>query len=66
MLITYHKEISPKGNEIRFPFDGFDEEIRSYLCKKLYLQEEYFISYNGYFLFIYLINGDRIDINLKG
>lgn len=60
--ITYHEGISPKENEIVFPHAMLDREIRDFLLEQDVYQDTYLVSSNDYFLFIYLRNGDRVDV----
>ena len=65
MYITYHKEVAkPESLESTIPHLVLNEEIQEFLIKRGILQIEYYFHFNGHFTFIYLDNGDRIDVAL--
>lgn len=65
MYITYHKEVSIEKELADFPHDCLDKEIRVFLLEMDVAQATYKVSSNGYYLFIYLNNGDRVDCRLN-
>lgn len=66
MYITYHKEVSkPVGiHSNSLPHIILDKEVRELIEKYDAVQEFYYWRNNGYYFFIYLDKGDRIDIEL--
>jgi hypothetical protein len=65
MYITYHEEISIGDKEvIDFPHGCLDITIKVYLENKGISQANYKVRSNGYYLFIYLDNGDRVDVKI--
>lgn len=65
VFITYHKEVEkPSDVKSLVPFGILDKHIKSYLEERDLYQEDYYIDYNAWYCFIYLENGDRIDVEL--
>lgn len=66
MNITYHKEIAkPDGVIASIPHAILDMGIRLFIDVKGCTQHEYYINHNDWYFFIYLDNGDRIDVALN-
>lgn len=63
MTIRYRKEVLRKGNEILFPHEALNTEIKNYLVDNDVYQRVYHVSYNEQYLFIYVRKGDRIDVS---
>lgn len=62
-MITYHKEIQLVGtNWINIPHQHLSNEIKSFIEDRNVKQDVYSVSANNWYLFIYLSNGDRIDV----
>lgn len=66
MDITYHKEVSkPESLESTIPHSILNEEIQGFIKDRIGIpQIDYYCDFNGHFTFIYLDNGDRIDVAL--
>jgi len=65
MYITYHEEIErPEGVDNNMPHMALNTDIRNYLEERGVAKRSYYTKMNGYYLFIYLFNGDRIDVKL--
>lgn len=65
MYITYHKDISqPEGLGL-YPFACMNKELQAKLIEWDVKQTSYAIDYNAWYLFIYLKNGDRVDVSLN-
>lgn len=64
MYITYHEQIllNKKAKHLSHVF--LNEEIQDFIEERKVKQTSYEVLDNGCFLFIYLINGDRIDVAL--
>lgn len=62
MIITYHEDISVNGNTILFPHSCLNKEIQLFLSERNIFQSFYNVKSNSNFLFIYLDNGNRIDV----
>lgn len=64
MYITYHQQIilDPKANY--FPHCCLHNSIQAFIEEKKVKAKTYLVTTNGYYLFIYLLNGDRIDVQL--
>lgn len=63
--ITYHKEVPYKGvNEPTLPHCILDDKLKTYLENKEVKQDSYHFHDNGFYFFIYLNNGDRVDVML--
>jgi hypothetical protein len=63
MKFTYHKNV-PKPDDVQstWYWEMLSEELKSFLTDKNQVQDRYFFEDNGYYVFIYLSNGDRVDI----
>lgn len=64
MYITYHKSIQPVGDESLIPHEILNEELREFIESKGLKQDHYAFHDNGMYFFIYLDNGDRVDVTL--
>lgn len=68
MYITYHKEVSipePESSAIdTIPHIVLSNKIQDFIEARGVKQERYYCYENGYYFFIYLDNGDRIDCSL--
>lgn len=64
MKITYHKDLSFSGNMFKVPHSVLNKEIQNFINEHVASQLEYLCSSNGFYFFIYLGNGDRIDVQL--
>jgi hypothetical protein len=65
MYITYHESVALKGDECLIPFDILREEVREWISEQVGdVQKEYLCRTNGFYFFIHLSNGDRIDVKL--
>lgn len=62
MYITYHKELVVPDKATLIAHCALSREIQDYIREANVLQSFYHINGNGYSLFIYLNNGDRIDV----
>lgn len=67
MYITYHKEVEkPKDVTAFIPHICLNQDIQNFItehkCKQI---DGYYVDSNGFYFFIYLDNGDRIDCSLK-
>lgn len=67
MYITYHKEIDkPVGIIIQnLPHIVLDDKIRQFIEERGVKQDNYYFKSNNYYMFIYLDNGDRVDVQLN-
>lgn len=65
MTITYHKDIPVDNHLTRVPHIMLDKKIRKFIKDKNVKQDTYPVKANPYWFFIYLDNGDRIDIQVK-
>lgn len=65
MYITHHKLV-PKPDNVHatLPHEILSDEVRAILAKHGVRQEKYYFEDNGFYFFIYLDNGDRIDCAL--
>ena len=65
MYITYHKHID-KSHHVTatIPHEILSDELRAAIAQRGVKQDKYYFEDNGYFFFIYLDNGDRIDCQL--
>ena len=63
MHITYHQNTQPKGGEISINHCILNKEIQDFIKDTNATQLSYIYDCNGYYTFIYLKNGDRIDIS---
>jgi phenolic acid decarboxylase len=68
MHITYHKQI-PKDDEVvnTIPHEILCDEVKEFIREQQKIrgkieQKRYYFFDNGWFWFLYLDNGDRIDI----
>lgn len=63
MYITYHQSIERK-EEIcnQIPFSILSKEIQDKLTEWNVVQKAYYFDHNGFYSFLYLDNGDRVDI----
>lgn len=64
MYITYHKEVTLDKDATYFPHSCLSKEIQDFIEEKKVKASSYLVATNGYYLFIYLCNGDRIDVCL--
>jgi len=64
MYITYHIEVSVREGVINMPIEVLHPDIVEFLSKHECLQSQYLVWSSGYNLFIYLNNGDRVDVQL--
>ena len=62
MHITYHKDVQPEGGEISINHCILNKEIQDFIKDADAIQFYYQYDCNGYYTFLYLDNGDRIDI----
>lgn len=63
MNITYHKEVTTKHTDLGYiPHELLHPNIKAYIETLDVKQAIYQITCNGYYFFIYLDNGDRIDV----
>lgn len=66
MYITYHQQIKkPVEVQNTIPHEILRKELRDKLKEWKVEQERYFFNDNGFYWFIYLDNGDRIDTRLN-
>lgn len=67
MYITYHKEITKPEEVTAFiPHICLHYNIQSFIEENNCAQKDgYYFDSNGFYMFIYLDNGDRIDVLLK-
>jgi hypothetical protein len=66
MYITYHKEIErPNHVNNKISHDVLSTELKKFIIEKDAEQQSYFFNDNGFYFFIYLDNGDRIDVELN-
>ena len=63
MQITYHKDCQSSNPEhfILFPHCALAEEIQRYMRVKNCVQAHYRVYATAHFVFIQLLNGDRVD-----
>ena len=66
MKFTYHKNV-PKPEEVQstWVWEMLSEELKTFLTDKNQIQNRYFFEDNGYYVFIYLSNGDRVDVKIQ-
>ena len=66
MYITYHRNII-KPTEIKntIPHIILNKEVQDKLKEVNAVQTEYFFLNNEFYCFLYLNNGNRLDIELK-
>ena len=65
MHITYHVNVQLDMNATYFPHSCLAKEIQDFIEGRNVRAKEYLlVKSNGYYLFIYLLNGDRIDVEL--
>lgn len=64
MYITYHREVELNGKTIKFPHNCLAKEIQDFIELKTAKQYFYEVKTSNSYLFIYLINGDRVDVQL--
>ena len=64
MYITYHLNVPLPEDDKTFDFfhSDLNEEIRDYLVNNGLMQKSYKMFASNYYLFIYLDNGDRVDV----
>jgi hypothetical protein len=65
MNITYHQQISLDKEATYFPHSCLNKSIQDFIEERKVKEKMYLTSSNGYYLFIYLLNGDRIDVQLQ-
>lgn len=67
MNITYHLSIELPKNKIlgRIHHSCLNNEIQQLIINNNEKQDTYLIDFNGYYQFIYLKSGNRIDVQLK-
>ena len=66
MFITMHENASYHGDEkLSIPHYCLSEKIQKFIEDKKQTQTEYTIGRNRYYMFIGLLNGNRIDVSLK-
>jgi len=66
MYITYHQQIiKPVEVQNTIPLVILCKELQDKLKEWDVIQERYFFDDNGFYWFIYLDNGDRIDTRLN-
>jgi hypothetical protein len=65
MYITYHVNVPRDTKKVKtsIPHNVLNSVIQSFIIDRGIKQELYFIDCNGYYTFLYLDNGDRIDIS---
>lgn len=65
MIITYHKEIGKTTKVVNTILHTIlSNEVKAFIKEHNVEQERYYFYDNGFYWFIYLDNGDRIDIQL--
>jgi hypothetical protein len=65
MYITYHKDVVSPGIPVPYiPHNVLDKDIKEFILEKDVEQKSYEIRSNETHCFIYLNNGDRIDVQL--
>lgn len=65
-MITYHYDVPKTDNiESTISHEVLSLELKEYLERKGVQQERYYFDDNGYYFFIYLNNGDRVDVSIK-
>ena len=63
MTITYHQEVErPDKVTNTIPHEILSEELKDFLKESNVVQKKYYFYDNGFFFFLYLDNGDRVDI----
>jgi hypothetical protein len=63
--ITYHEAIQKPNNVVNtIPHDLLDDGVKNYIELVGAKQDRYHFLDNGFYWFLYLQNGDRIDIKL--
>jgi hypothetical protein len=64
MYLTYHKEVTSLKDTMSMPMEALNQDIIDFMVKNNCLQSRYNVRSNGYAMFIYLDNGDRVDVQL--
>jgi len=65
MYTTYHEAIAkPDDVTSTIPHAVLADEIKAELQQWSVKEAAYFYDWNGYYFFLYLSNGDRIDVKL--
>lgn len=65
MYITYHEQLAKPESVISFiSAKLLSQDVVEFLNERNIHQDRYYFKDNGYYVFIYLENGDRIDIQL--
>ena len=65
MKFTYHLKIKkPSDITNSIPFSVLSKELKLFLQEHNAVQERYYFEDNGFYFFLYLSNGDRIDCQL--
>jgi hypothetical protein len=63
--ITYHEAITKSEKAITMvPHDVLSEELQDKLVKWNVKEDRYYFHDNGFYFFLYLSNGDRVDVLL--
>lgn len=63
--MTYHRLVSKPDDVVNtIPHEVLSELLRGYIESHNVKQDKYFFEDNGFYFFIYLDNGDRIDYSL--
>lgn len=66
MYITYHLQIEkPSDVTNTIPHEVLNKEIQDFLKERNCIQKHYYFFDNGFYFFIYLENGNRVDVELK-
>lgn len=66
MHITYHKEIErPEHITATIPHEILSDALKAALAERGVKQEKYYFRDNGFYFFLYLDNGDRLDYSLS-
>jgi hypothetical protein len=65
MYITYHQQITLDPKAEYFPHLCLHRDIQKFIEDHKVKAKTYLVTTNGYYLFIYLTNGDRIDVELS-
>jgi len=66
MYITYHQQIK-KTDDVKntIPHKVLCNELKDKLKEWKVEQERYYFFDNGFYWFLYLDNGDRVDMSLR-
>lgn len=64
MYITYHKSVECPEGLSSIPHQLLCSAVQKFITENNCLQKFYKVKSNSYYFFIYLNNGDRIDVAL--